>query len=76
MLFIFQFSKMIYLKFFFMHNKMYGRMTEKMFKDMKNKMDEHSVYFKKYFRLAINTIAYMKIFPDCVVDGVPRITIV
>ncbi len=63
------------LEVFFMHNKVYGRMTEKMFKEMKNKMDEQSVSFKKYFRLAINTIAYMKIFPHCVVDGVPRITI-
>ena len=23
------------------------------------------------FRLAVNTIAYMSVFPDCVVDGVP-----
>ena len=27
------------------------------------------------FRLALNTIAYMYCYPDCIVDGVPRITV-
>ena len=27
------------------------------------------------FRLAINTIAYMKCFPECVAEGVPNITL-
>lgn len=60
---------------FCMHNQMCIRLTEEMFKDLKNKTDEQSIFFKKYFRLAVNTIAYMKVFPDCVVDGVPRITV-
>jgi len=32
---------------------------------------EHSDFFVKIFRLAINTIAYMKVFPECVIEGVP-----
>ena len=59
----------------FIHKGICGRLTETMFNDLKNKDDRESVMFKKYFRLAINTLAYMKVFPDCVVDGVPKITI-
>ena len=33
--------------------------------------DEQSEFQAKIFRLAINTIAYMKVFPECVKDGVP-----
>lgn len=32
---------------------------------------EHSEFFTNIFRLAINTIAYMKVFPECVKEGVP-----
>lgn len=32
---------------------------------------EHSDFFVKIFRLAVNTIAYMKVFPECVTEGVP-----
>ena len=32
---------------------------------------EYSDFFVKTFRLAINTIAYMKVFPECVKEGVP-----
>ena len=34
--------------------------------------DEHSDFFTYIFRLAINTIAYMKAFPECVREGVPK----
>ena len=34
--------------------------------------DEHSDFFTYIFRLAINTIAYMKAFPECVTEGVPK----
>lgn len=33
---------------------------------------EHSEFLAKIFRLAINTIAYMKVFPECVKEGVPK----
>lgn len=33
--------------------------------------DERSAFKAKIFRLAVNTIAYMKVFPECVKDGVP-----
>lgn len=59
----------------FFHNGICGRITEPMFNNLLNKDDKESVMFKKYFRLAINTLAYMKVFPDCVVDGVPKISI-
>jgi len=59
----------------FFHKGICGRLTETMFNELKNKYDKESIMFKKYFRLAINTLAYMKVFPDCVVDGVPKITI-
>ena len=59
----------------FFHKGICGRLTETMFNELKNKYDKGSIMFKKYFRLAINTLAYMKVFPDCVVDGVPKITI-
>ena len=33
---------------------------------------EHSEFLSKIFRLAVNTIAYMKVFPECVKTGVPH----
>lgn len=33
---------------------------------------EHSEFYTKTFRLAVNTIAYMKAFPECVTEGVPK----
>lgn len=49
-----------------------GRMSDKFLPDMKKKDDESSLTISKMYRLAINTIAYMKCFPDCVTDGVPK----
>jgi len=49
-----------------------GRMSDKFYVDADKKTDEVSVITSKMFRLAVNTIAYMNCFPDCVADGVPR----
>ena len=38
--------------------------------NLKNK-GKHSKFFAFIFRLAINTIAYMNAFPECVTEGVP-----
>lgn len=49
-----------------------GRMSDKFYLDVNKKNDETSLTHSKMFRLAINTIAYMSCFPDCVDDGVPK----
>jgi hypothetical protein len=49
-----------------------GRMSNKFYADVNKKSDEISLIQSKMFRLAINTIAYMNCFPDCVADGVPK----
>ena len=46
-------------------------MSDKFYADVNKKRDEISLKHAKMFRLAINTIAYMNCFPDCVADGVP-----
>ncbi len=49
-----------------------GRMSDKFYSDVNKKGDDISLTQSKMFRLAINTIAYMSCFPDCVADGVPK----
>lgn len=49
-----------------------GRMSDKFYAETNKKVDEISITILKMFRLAINTIAYMNCFPDCVTDGVPK----
>lgn len=49
-----------------------GRMSDKFYADVLKKDDEISNTHSNMFRLAINTIAYMNCFPDCVADGVPK----
>ncbi|MTH15820.1 hypothetical protein [Flavobacterium sp. LC2016-01] len=49
-----------------------GRMSDKFYADTIKKDDLISLTTSKMFRLAINTIAYMNCFPDCVTDGVPK----
>jgi len=49
-----------------------GRMSDKFYADVIKKDDEVSLIQAKMFRLAVNTIAYMNCFPECVADGVPK----
>ncbi|MEZ4801222.1 MAG: hypothetical protein R2797_00510 [Gelidibacter sp.] len=49
-----------------------GRLSDKFYTDLNKKKDEVSLTQSRMFRLAINTIAYMKCFPECVDDGVPK----
>ena len=60
---------------FFVQNGIYGILTETMLQNLLNKKDEDSEMYKKTFKFAVNTIAYMQIFKDCIIDGVPRITV-
>lgn len=64
------------IELFFSHNQFINGLTsDKFYIDQNKKQDEKSVISSKMFRLAINTIAYMKCFPECVAEGVPKITI-
>lgn len=49
-----------------------GRMSDKFYAEVNKKDDEESLIQSRMFRLAINIIAYMNCFPNCVVDGVPK----
>ncbi|RVT75330.1 hypothetical protein EOD40_11235 [Flavobacterium sufflavum] len=49
-----------------------GRMSDKFYAEVNKKDDVLSLLHSKMFRLAINTIAYMNCFPDCVAEGVPN----
>lgn len=49
-----------------------GRMSNKFYSDIIKKNDDESKMLAKMYRLAINTIAYMNCFPNCVFDGVPQ----
>jgi len=62
------------IELYFSHGKQHGRLSDKFYKDLNKKQDETSLVLAKIFRLGINTIAYMKCFPECVTEGVPRIT--
>lgn len=63
------------LELFYFHGKQFGGLTDTMYVDLLNTTDKKLQILTKCFRLAINTIAYMKCFPECVVDGVPKITV-
>lgn len=42
------------------------------YKDLLKEKSDYSEKVLSFFRLAVNTIAYMKAFPECVTDGVPK----
>ncbi len=60
------------LELYFSLSENGGLMSDKFYADVNKKKDEISITQGKMFRLAINTIAYMNCFPDCVTDGVPQ----
>ena len=62
------------MELYFSHGIQNGRLSDKLYTDLIKKKDEKSITLSKMFRLAINTIAYMKCFPECVTVGVPRIS--
>lgn len=47
--------------------------STKNYKELLTKDSEEAKEITKIFRLAINTIAYMETFPECVKDGVPEL---
>ena len=62
------------IELYFSHGIQNGQLSNEFYKDLIKKKDEKSLALSKMFRLAINTIAYMKCFPECVTEGVPRIS--
>jgi hypothetical protein len=60
------------VELYFSHGENGGRMADKFYKDTFKRNDQIALEASKMFRLAINTIAYMKCFPDCVADRVPK----
>ena len=63
------------IELYFSHGEVNGLTSDKFYKDQTKKQDVGSQTSSRMFRLAINTIAYMKCFPECVADGVPKISI-
>jgi len=63
------------IELYFSHGDLNGITSDKFYIDQVRKQDEKSITSSKMFRLAINTIAYMKCFPECVAEGVPKITL-
>jgi len=63
------------IELYFSHGDLNGITSDKFYIDQVRKQDEQSLISSKMFRLAINTIAYMKCFPECVAEGVPKITL-
>lgn len=62
------------IELYFSHGRQNGRLSDKLYSDLNRKRDSKSIEFSEMFRLAINTIAYMKCFPECVAEGVPSMT--
>lgn len=60
------------VELYFSHGQNGGRMADKYYTDLNKENDKISLTILKMFRLALNTIAYMNCFPDCVADGVPK----
>jgi hypothetical protein len=63
------------LELYYSYGTHNGALTDKFYSELIKSEDKKSIFLANAFRLAINTIAYMKCFPECVIDGVPRITI-
>jgi hypothetical protein len=63
------------LEMFFSRGNQNGGLSDRSYSELLRKKDDKSIVLAKFFRLGVNTIAYMKCFPDCVVEGVPRITV-
>ncbi len=48
-----------------------GQLHESQLEEIKSRTDENAINLIKDFTLAVNLLAYMKCFPECVREGVP-----
>ncbi|WP_431608775.1 hypothetical protein [Chryseobacterium sp. 'Rf worker isolate 10'] len=62
------------LELYFSHGKNNGVLSDIFYTNLSKKQDLQSNTLCRMFRLAINTIAYMKCFPECITEGVPKIS--
>ncbi|MGJ1508179.1 hypothetical protein [Sphingobacterium siyangense] len=60
------------LELYYSLGKNGGLMSNKFYADVIKKDDSVSKTHASIYSLAINTIAYMNCFPDCIADGVPH----
>ncbi len=56
---------------FFVDNDGTGQIHESEYNFVKSRKDEDSISVERNFRFAVNLLAYMECFPECVHDGVP-----
>jgi hypothetical protein len=63
------------IELFFSKGNLQGSLNDINYNIISTRKDIESILYSKMFRLAINTIAYMNCYPDCVSEGVPRISI-
>ncbi len=59
------------VELFFVDDEGVGRINESDYNIAKNRGDEEALSIERDFRLAVNLLAYMECFPECVRDGVP-----
>lgn len=61
------------ISLFYCGDKGAGQLNESEYNEIKGRSDVTIVNLVKDFTLAVNLIAYMKCFPECVKDGVPDV---
>lgn len=59
------------IKIFFANDIGVGQIQENEYNIVKNRKDESAKSVERNFRFAVNLLAYMECFPECVRDGVP-----
>lgn len=64
-----------YIELVYSKGSKVNSLTDYHYKDALKNDSDVAKEMAQIFRLAINTIAYMYCYPDCIVDGVPRITV-
>ena len=62
------------IELYFSHGDQSGRHSNKFYKEGNKQKDDKSFALSKMFRLVINTMAYMKCFPECVSEGIPSVS--
>lgn len=60
------------LVFAWLVNQDIGFITKENFSYLEKQTDDRSKTIMSYLRLAVNTIAYMNTFPECIKEGVPE----
>lgn len=59
------------VELFFSKGTYQGRMSDTFYKEYNRKAERQPIEQCDMYRLTINTLAYLRCFPECVEDGVP-----